>query len=102
MKINEVIIKPVLTEKSSSHVARNQYTFEVYRKATKLDITRVVEELFGVEVYKVRVINRRGKRKHVGRTRREKTMPSRRFAVITINPKQKIDLFEVEEESAGK
>jgi large subunit ribosomal protein L23 len=96
MNISKVIKKPTLTEKAMSRVAQNQYTFEVHREASKKEIAAAVEELFSVEVYAVRVVNRRGKRRRVGRTRREKTSPARRYAVVTINPKQKIDIFEKE------
>ncbi|OQX51489.1 50S ribosomal protein L23 [candidate division CPR3 bacterium 4484_211] len=96
MQINQIIKRPVVTEKSTSRVALNQYTFEVDKKATKRDIAAAVEQLFNVEVYRVRVINRRGHSRRVGKLRLKKMSPSKRFAVVTINPKQKIDVFEVE------
>ena len=96
MQINQIIKRPVVTEKSASRVALNQYTFEVDKKATKRDIAAAVEQLFNVEVYRVRVINRRGHSRRVGKLRLKKMSPSKRFAVVTINPKQKMDIFEVE------
>jgi len=93
MTIDQIIVKPVFTEKSTQRLAQNQYTFEVHRQATKKDIKWAVEELFKVEVYAVKVVNRRGKRRRIARTRRERMTPARRFAIVTINPEQKIDIF---------
>lgn len=87
MEPTEVIKKPIITEKSMRNVGRNQYTFEVAKEATKRDVARAVEELFDVETYRVRIFNKRGK----SPGRRE------RRAIVTINPKQKIDIFEKEE-----
>ncbi|MBU0709075.1 50S ribosomal protein L23 [Patescibacteria group bacterium] len=98
MNITQVIIRPVITEKSAMRVAENQYTFEVHRNATKRDIAKAVGNKFNVEVYDAKVINRRGKKRRFGPSRREKFSPSKRFAIITINPKQKIELFEQGEE----
>lgn len=96
MNLDQIIIKPQITEKSMRRLADNQYTFQVHRDATKKDIRRAVEELFDVEVYQVKVINRRGRKKRRGPSRQERTSPARRFAVVTINPQDKIDLFEQE------
>ena len=98
MEITEVIRKPVITEKSTQRVSINQYTFEVAKGATKNEIAAAVEKMFGVEVWKVRVMNRRGKKRRVGRARKEVFAPAIRRAVVTINPKNRIDLFEVAEE----
>lgn len=97
MELTQVIKKPVITEKSMRNVAQNQYTFEVAKKATKKDIARAVEALFRVEVWDVKVMNRRGKRRRVGRTRQEITAPAIRRAIVTVNPKKKIEMFEISE-----
>lgn len=94
MKYTQVIKRPIITEKSMRNVAVNQYTFEVDKKATKAQIAQAVEKLFKVEVYQVKVLNRRGKRK-VWRGKAVKDTPkSIRRAIATINPEQKIKLFE--------
>lgn len=96
MELTEVIKRPILTEKSQRAVARNQYTFEVHRDATKRDVANAVEKLFKVEVYNVTVQNRRGKTKRRGKGRQTNVSAVSRRAIVTINPEQKIGLFEKE------
>lgn len=97
MELTEVIKKPVITEKSTRSTAQNQYTFEVARGATKRDIASAVEELFGVEVWRVKVMNRRGKRKRAGKKRLDVVVSSIRRAIVTVEPGKRIELFEVGE-----
>ena len=61
----EIIVRPIVTEKSSSGVAEGKYTFEVNKKATKIQIADAVEALFGVKVLKVNTITVKGKEKRV-------------------------------------
>jgi large subunit ribosomal protein L23 len=69
MKIaQDIIIAPVITEKSMSGIADKKYTFKVARDANKIEIAAAVEELFkGAKVAKVNTINVRGKAKRMGR-----------------------------------
>ena len=62
----DVIIKPVMTEKTYSNVAEGKYTFEVAINASKLEIKNAVEELFSVKVLKVNTMRYDGKNKRVG------------------------------------
>ena len=62
----EIIIAPVVTEKSNDELQEGKYTFKVNKKATKVDIARAVEKLFEVKVLKVNTINVNGKAKRVG------------------------------------
>ena len=93
MKPEDIIIKPIITEKSSSGIQQGRYTFEVDKKATKIQIADAVEKLFEVKVLKVNTINVRGKEKrvgvHVGKTSDWKK------AIVTIdtNPRR-CSLFE--------
>ena len=66
MKAEEIIIAPIVTEKSSSELQNGKYTFEVNKKATKIEIANAVEKLFGVKVEKVNTISVKGKEKRVG------------------------------------
>ena len=66
MKAEEIIIAPIVTEKSSSELQNGKYTFEVNEKATKIEIANAVEKLFGVKVEKVNTISVKGKEKRVG------------------------------------
>ena len=62
----EIIIAPVVTEKSNDQLQEGKYTFKVNKKATKIDIAKAVEKLFQVKVLKVNIINMNGKKKRVG------------------------------------
>lgn len=66
MRPEEIIIKPIITEKSNDGIQEGKYTFEVNKKATKVDIARAVEKLFEVKVLKVNTITVKGKEKRVG------------------------------------
>ena len=66
MKPEEIIIAPVVTEKSNDELQEGKYTFEVNRKATKVEIAKAVEKLFEVRVLKVNTMNVNGKKKRVG------------------------------------
>ena len=62
----EIIIAPVVTEKSNDQLQEGKYTFKVNRKATKVEIAKAVEKLFQVRVLKVNTISVKGKKKRVG------------------------------------
>ena len=62
----DIILKPIRTEKSSIEMANGKYTFEVAVSATKVEIKKAVEEIFGVKVKKVNTLNYYGKNKRVG------------------------------------
>ena len=89
MRPEDIIVKPIITEKSSSDIQEGKYTFKVNKKATKIDIAKAVEKLFEVKVLKVNTISVKGKEKrvgaHLGRTSDWKK------AVVTIdtNPTEK-------------
>ena len=63
----DIIIAPVITEKSMSGIADKKYTFKVAKDANKIEIAQAVAELFKVDVAKVNTINVRGKQKRMGR-----------------------------------
>ena len=68
MKIaQDIIIAPVITEKSMSGIADKKYTFKVASDANKIEIANAVEQLFKVKVAKVNTINVRGKMRRMGR-----------------------------------
>ena len=62
----DIILKPIITEKSMDGIANKRYTFKVAVDATKPEIAKAVEELFGVEVAKVNTINMKKKPKRLG------------------------------------
>ncbi len=67
MVAEDIIIAPVVTEKSSIEIQDGKYTFKVNKKATKIDIKRAVEKLFEVKVLNVNTVTVKGKEKRVGR-----------------------------------
>ncbi|MGX9136454.1 50S ribosomal protein L23 [Rummeliibacillus sp. JY-2-4R] len=67
MEAREVLKRPVITERSSEQMAENKYTFEVDTRANKTEVKDAVEEIFGVKVEKVNIMNYKGKYKRVGR-----------------------------------
>ncbi len=64
--VADIIVRPLITEKSMDGVPSKVYTFEVAKDATKPEIAKAVEEMFGVKVAKVNVINMKKKPKRVG------------------------------------
>ena len=66
MVAEDIILKPIVTEKSSMDMQEGKYTFKVAKNATKIDIKNAVEKLFGVKVLKVNTMRYDGKKKRVG------------------------------------
>ena len=64
--VQDIIIKPIITEASMDKLADKMYTFEVEKKATKPEIAKAVEEMFGVKVEKVNTISMKKKPKRLG------------------------------------
>ena len=88
----QVIIRPLLTEKSTRAQQQNKYMFEVAPDANKIEIRRAVEKLFGVKVVDVRVANRAGKWKRMGRFVGQRKAWKK--AWVRLAPDQKIEFFE--------
>ena len=91
--LHEMIVRPVVTEKSSeAYQERGEYTFQVHPKATKPDVKRAVEQLFGVHVTGVWTSNQRGKTKKVGKTAGRRAHWKK--AIITLRAGESIAVFE--------
>ena len=80
----EVIIAPVLTEKTNALIQEKKYTFRVAPEAGKIEIAKAVEELFKVKVADVNVMNYLGKSKRSGRTGQVGRRPNWKRAVVTL------------------
>ena len=85
----EIIIRPVITEKSNDEMQAGKYTFEVNKKATKVDIARAVEKLFEVKVLKVNTMTVKGKTKRVGYHTGKTSDWKKAIVTIDINPADK-------------
>jgi large subunit ribosomal protein L23 len=90
----QVIIKPLITEKSAEAAAEGKYTFEVDRRANKLQIAEAVSFIFDVDVVKVNVINSIPKFGRWGR-KTVKRKSATKKAIVTLVPGQRIDAFGV-------
>ena len=89
----DIVIAPIITEKSMSVIADKKYTFKVATDANKVEIAAAVEKLFGVEVAKVNTVNVRGHKRRMGRY--EGTTAAWKKAVVTLSEKSKtIDFFD--------
>ena len=89
----DVIIKPVISEKSMDMAPSKKYTFKVAVDANKTEIKQAIEEIFDVDVKKVNVINMDGKMKRMGRTQGRK--PAYKKAIVTLSPDSKeIEFFQ--------
>ena len=89
----EIIIKPVITEKSMSGAAMKKYTFKVAKDATKIDIARAIEEIYSVKVTGVNTVNVRGNSRRYGRY--EGYTSSWKKAIVTLSEESKpIEFFE--------
>ncbi len=93
---SEILIKPVVTEKSLKAVDEmNQYTFEVSRNTNKIEVKKAVEDKFKVTVLKVRIVNLIGKKVVWGRKRIEGRRKDKKKAIVTLKSSDTIDLFKV-------
>ncbi|HEY3192631.1 MAG TPA: 50S ribosomal protein L23 [Solirubrobacterales bacterium] len=92
MDARQVIVRPVVSEKSYALMSEGKYTFRVHDRAHKLQIAQAVEEIFGVKVREVRTSTVKSKPKrrglHSGRSR------SWKKAVVQLAPGERIELFE--------
>ena len=82
----EIIIAPVVTEKSNDMMQEGKYTFEVNKNATKVEIANAVEKLFEVKVLKVNTVSVKGKNKRVGYHQGKTSDWKKAIVTIDTNP----------------
>ena len=91
--VYDIILRPVLTEKTYDSIADKRYCFEVDVHAGKTEIKAAVEEIFGVKVESVNTLRQEGKLKRQGRTQGRR--PERKKAYVTLTKDSKgIEFFE--------
>ena len=93
--LRDVLLEPVVSEKSYSLLEENVYTFNVFPDATKPEIKQAVETLFEVTVLKVNTLNRKGKRVRDRRSGKMNVRSGAKRAMVTLADGDEIDLFEV-------
>lgn len=91
--VYDVLVRPVLTEKSTELLDKqNAYTFVVAKDANKIEIARAIEKQFGVKVENVRTMRYAGKERRMGRYVGRR--PSWKKAVVTLREGDAIEIFE--------
>jgi large subunit ribosomal protein L23 len=88
----EVLIRPVVSEKSYHQITENRYTFRVHQDAHKTQVRQAVEELFDVKVVGVNIVKVPAKPKRRGMFRG--TRPGWKKAIVELRPGDKIEIFE--------
>ena len=89
----DIVLGPVITEKSSIAIGDRKYTFRVAKDAGKIETAKAVEELFSVKVAKVNTISVRGRKRRQGMN--SGYTPSWKKAIVTLTPDSKgIEFFE--------
>lgn len=97
MEATKVLLRPYLSEKALGLVSENKYTFLVHPEATKIDVKRAVEELFGVKVEKVWMVNlppkiKKYRHSNIPHLKRKRT----KKAIVKLKEGYKLDIFETE------
>jgi large subunit ribosomal protein L23 len=88
----DVLLSPVISEKSYGLLDDNQYTFVVLPEANKTQIKIAVEQVFDVKVLSVNTVNRQGKRKRARGNRMGKRKDTKR-AIVSLAPGDRIEIF---------
>jgi large subunit ribosomal protein L23 len=89
----DIVLRPVVSEKSYAAYDENVYTFLVAPDANKIEIKRAVEEIFGVKVTNVNTLNRKGKRKRNRRTGSWGSRADQRRAIVSLAEGDRIEIF---------
>lgn len=93
MIAQDIVIKPIITERSMEGLQESKYTFKVAKNANKIEIAKAVEELFGVKVAKVNTMNVRGRSRRMGM--RRGFTPDWKKAIVTLTEDSKtIEFFD--------
>ena len=89
----DIIIRPVVSEKSYAAYDANVYTFLVAPDANKIEIRKAIETIFDVRVTNVNTVNRKGKRKRNRRTGGFGTRPGSKRAIVSLAEGDSIEIF---------
>ena len=92
MNPNDIIIRPIISEKSTGMLEKNKYVFKVARDANKLTIMQALKELFNVNAEKVNIVNVRGKNRRLRYKIGKRTAWKK--AIVTLRAGDKIEIFD--------
>ena len=90
----DIILAPVVSEKSYGLIEQGVYTFIVHPSASKPEISDAVKAIWGVDVVQVNTLNRKGKTQRTRRSNREGRRPDTKRAIVTVAAGDHIELFE--------
>ena len=90
----DVIIEPIVSEKSYALIEQNVYTFRVHPDSSKPEIHDAIETIFNVKVLKVNTLNRKGKKTRVRKSNRSGKKADSKRALVTLVAGDRIELFE--------
>ncbi len=91
---SQILIAPVVSEKSFALSEHGTYVFVIVPDATKLEVRRAVEQTFSVKVSRVNTLNRKGKKRLNRRNNVVGKRPDRKRAIVTLSGDDRIDLFQ--------
>ena len=92
MEARDILVRPLITERTTQLMAEGKYVFVVAKAANKTEIAKAVSEIFKVKVAKVNTVNVIGKTKRMGRTQGKR--PDYKKAIVKLAPGETIEFFE--------
>ena len=92
MDARDILVRPLITERTTQLMAEGKYVFVVAKAANKIEIAKAVSEIFKVKVAKVNTVNVIGKIKRMGRTQGKR--PDYKKAIVKLAPGETIEFFE--------
>ena len=92
MDARDILVRPLITERTTQLMAEGKYVFVVAKAANKIEIAKEVSEIFKVKVAKVNTVNVIGKTKRMGRTQGKR--PDYKKAIVKLAPGETIEFFE--------
>ena len=92
MDARDILVGPLITERTTQLMAEGKYVFVVAKAANKIEIAKAVSEIFKVKVAKVNTVNVLGKKKRMGRTQGKR--PDYKKAIVKLAPGETIEFFE--------
>ena len=94
MEARDILVRPLITERTTQLMAEGKYVFVVAKAANKIEIAKAVAEVFKVKVAKVNTVNVTGKKKRMGRTGTQGKRPDYKKAIVKLAPGETIEFFE--------
>jgi large subunit ribosomal protein L23 len=92
MELSQVLLSPVVTEKSTHAQTTGKYTFLVNLNANKIEVARAIKSAYGVDVKAVRIVNVLSKSRIAGRGKTFTKRSAAKKAIVTLAPKQSLDV----------